>query len=238
MICRRCIVYLSWSTLVPARLKALLLHVTTGARTFWYAFIPPALFLVAAVTFGPTEQTFRLAGLGLQLLGLGLVAKQIGDAFRSFNHPTPFARTKEWFALLAVHLGLSKHEPRHLVMHPLTGTIRMQGGLPNLVVSDPNTVERRLHYVETKLNLLEKRLVDTSNEMEAATEKLQEAIAQQKETAATLRSLVEDQAIGDAHLDIVGVVWLFVGTVFAGVPQELADAFTHCRLVSRYSLVC
>jgi hypothetical protein len=195
------------------------------ARRFWVTLIV-SLAPLYAVAVWPScrEAAVLYSGVGLQLAGLGLVAAGIHQTRQRFGRPSIWQNLRKWFADL-----------KHAVLLPpitavgsdtavLTGTIHGTAQLYPPTVS--TTLEERIAALEKKVTQINQRLSQSIADNAKVAADLRSALAQEaaarERVERGLRLLIEDEATGGLHLEMMGLVWLLVGTIAGSIPAELA----------------
>lgn len=79
------------------RAKAHLSWLFVRPRLFWFGGLPLALGILAC-SMGRTEQSVRIAGLALELLGLGIALWGLEKTRKDFGRPSVVALLKKWWA--------------------------------------------------------------------------------------------------------------------------------------------
>jgi hypothetical protein len=204
----------------------LLRHVTIGAAPFWWSILP----VVWAVGFfalwrGFDATSFRYSGLSLQILGLGFVWRAVQENLRTFGKKPLRERAGAWVSTLFVLLKRSELKP---VSGTISGSVGLAiGGSAALSVSrGPRTVEEHLAELDAEVRGLHTRMAAaekaSSAEFSLVRQEIKKEGSAREQSHTELRGLVEAQAIGGWHFDIAGLVWLAFGTLFAGIPDEIA----------------
>jgi hypothetical protein len=211
--------------------QALGRHLTTEASVAWKA--AGAIFAsvaVPSVFLGCSAATFTWAGLALQLFGLFLVAIGIDSSLRSFRQDSLVSRTSQWFVTLRVlAMTIVRRRPRPITGSAaitLSGTLRAHGHATAVLTSAPSTLEGRVLALEADLKNLRTALADHAETSRSEIRGIHAELAKSKEALAAtevrLESLVKEEATGDLHLELIGLITLFFGTLFAGIPDEVA----------------
>jgi hypothetical protein len=88
------------------------------------------------------------------------------------------------------------------------------------------TMEERIEALEKKVTQINQRLrqfiADSTKVIDDLRNTLTQEAAARERAEKGLRLLIEDEATGGLHLEMMGLVWLLVGTVAGSLPAELA----------------
>jgi hypothetical protein len=219
------------------KLQALGRHMTTEASVAWRAASSILVSLALPATiFGCAEDTFIWAGLALQLYGLVLVAIGIDSSLKNFDEDSLRTRASNWFVTLrTLTLALFRSEPNFgagTVVVPLTGTLTATGHASAVLTSAPTTLEGKVAALEADLRNLRSSLAEHAEACRSDMSKLRLDLASNTDALHAaekrLESLVKDEATGDLHLELIGLITLFFGTLFAGIPGHMSRL---CHLI-------
>ena len=204
----------------------------------WFCLAPllTAVVFVWFCTWNDGEARSRWAGTMLQLLGLVTTAIGIQQTRKQFGHPSIFTKLGGWYA---------RRPRRDTGLITATGVMSSTGRATLTAVGSTaappvssieellKRLEQWLPLIELRANALDQRLVDEANTRKQSDEEegnLREAADEQ------LRSRLEMSATGGLRLSTVGLAWLVLGTILAGISPEIAAsvgapavAGTHLR---------
>jgi hypothetical protein len=220
--------------------KSAILHYERGAR--WLRLICVRVFreprlvwltmfvLVLAIVpvfLWDSEFSCRFAGLVLQLFGLGTVALGIRKTRELFGRPGMRKRVVQWW----------RSRPRYYPSDTTTtmtgtGTSSIVGGGEVWSEAGPDA------YIEIRLAALEKNFIEMRglfNTFRQKTQKdlgkLTDDLVQEKqirsENDSTIRAKLEEVGVGGLDISVMGIVWLFVGTIMSTLPSELAGTIAE-----------
>lgn len=195
---------------------------------YWWAVAGIGMSIAGVGAFGWTEKSFRLAGMCLQLGGVLTVVWGILKTRADFGQPTVRSQFKAWMK----------------VFPPLNSpaiTASINGVLPGLSgegyllsthgPSADQTIEGRVGHLEGIVKKLEEAQGRTHIAVLQAQKKAQEALdAQARQLSRQIDAVakkIESTATGGVHVSAVGVVLLFVGTIFGGAAPELQQWLTQ-----------
>jgi hypothetical protein len=187
------------------------------AWQFWVTILVLiVLVLLPHVTWADSETWRRRSGILLQFAGLVTVAVGIYQTRRLFGREPVSVGLKRWLTnlksawLMPPH-RLSGHGGTFRVIG--TGSMTLTGHAPTLI----STMEDRVKAVEAEVNALQKRLTQFMADSTKRNEEIQKAVpeegANRERGEKAVRLLIEEQAAGGLHLEIMGLVWLLAGTV-------------------------
>lgn len=197
----------------------------TGHYWAVLALVIASVFLVGCAC-GWSEQAFRLAGMGLQLLGILCVGWGISKTRKDFKQLTWSSLCSSWLK------AFPKFPPRTIsgsgfVTLP---SLRVKGYGVGGTLHGPSTdetVEGRLQHLESSFKKWEAALGETRVAVFRAEEKAEQALSEQARQLAgkigDVSKEIEIAATSGIHIAVVGAILLFVGTIFGTVAQELSE---------------
>lgn len=168
-----------------------------------------------------TEQSLRISGLSLQLLGLAAAAVGIRDTRSLFGRPSFLEMLRGWFS----RFPRTRSQPLQFSGEDratASGSVSMevwkgQGSNP--------TVDSRLKAAEENLLGLRKRMERAEALLEAEFRLVRQEIGNEAEKRAhedrLLHLQIETASADGLNLAAVGVIWLAFGVVMATIPAEL-----------------
>lgn len=184
-----------------------------------------AIFFI--VMLGSSERSIRLAGMTLQLLGVGTVIWGVAKTREFFGHTPVASQIKDWL------LKFPRYTPKPVVLsasgtfEPLT--VRSYGFSSPPKVS-PFTTEGRLAAIEVELNQMREQFCKTHQIIDEKVAGINHLI--EVETASRNQSVqyvlqrLELTATGGIHITSVGALWLFIGVILGSASPELAAIFS------------
>ena len=181
-----------------------------------------------------SEPTLRSAGGVLQILGIWSVAEGIGAIRRALGLPSIRAavysdtKYRAGQAMNAVSRLLGRKRPAHLVALG-TSTVSAGGSVSARGYSSASTESS----LEARLKMLEDTVRSLHTEVGTLTGQLRQEVEERKSADETerqertgadqeLRSLLENVTAGGVFLELVGVLWLFLGVILTTWPQGIA----------------
>jgi hypothetical protein len=204
-----------------ARWAAEAIHVATGGGII-IAVVLIALYQQQAYD---TEQTFRLAGLVLQVFGTTTVIWAVLRTRKDWGLERLRSISLKWlkrFPKLRRHATLypnSMQSGSTLDVARLTRALRPLDGeltvdtLATLVTENLQILQDRISAAEQGL---ETKLLSLNLSLEAADR------ARKEEAEAIRRELLKS-ATGSLHISAIGAAWLIVGIILGTAPKEIAD---------------
>lgn len=210
--------------MTPGRLRRFGAVLFGQGRPFW---VGTGGLLVAYVlplfSTSDPEDLNRYAGTTLQLCGLGLVAKGIGDTRQLFGKPSLLERMKAWVNALVASLRAPR--PIELV-GTAAGTSWLVGNASAVTVKPGQSLdlrvaelERRIVELQDAVHALERAL---DNEAAKRTAEIASEVSAVRADLERVRRLMEDYAAGGLSLEMAGLAWLLVGTLVGSLPGEFA----------------
>ena len=195
------------------------------APHYWLAVAVVLASLIATWMHGWSEKAFRLTGMLLQLGGVLTVVWGILKTREEFGQPTVRSQFKVWFKTFP------RWNPPPVVLSvDAMFEDDMFGDLHLVATHGPSpdpTIEGRLKHLEAVVMALDKAqgLAQVSV-LQAGKKAEQELHARAHQLAGQIDDVskkIETTATGGVHVSAVGVVLLFVGTIFAGAAPELSS---------------
>lgn len=204
-----------------------LLHWLVEAWRVWgpVLVIIIVLIIISRLPLNQAEFWLRFCGFGFEVLGIGTVVLGLRDKQRLFNRPSLFEDIRRWFARRP-RWGAKKYAP--LVAD--AGIYAISDMSAKLSVwrgtSTEAPIEARLAALEANLITLREEQAGAAKEFWEATRKSNEAVDVERqawESAVTaLRVQLEGLGAGGLHIEMLGIVWLFLGVVLTTFPGEIA----------------
>lgn len=202
-------------------------------RKFWFAIVP--VFAVPClISHASAAESFRTGGLALSLFGAGLALWNISETRDLFRHTGVLPRAKAW--LLQPFLYWAGVELR---VHPMTGSLSIDASLTTAEathVAKTSALEHRIEAAEKNIEALRGKITGTQKRGEAIRSEMFELIQLESRTVASalgeLGGRVEATAAKGLDGELIGLVWIIFGQVYATYPCELArgifDRTMHC----------
>lgn len=205
-----------------AYLRAIL-HWLVEWKWFCLGFIvvfAPSSFIVLVCA---DEAVIRIAGMVLQLMGIGTVAWGIHITRKEFGHPSVFT---VWHKRLNRFPAFGNHGAAvsfNITLPALTGSMR---GYSSASAGTNPTIDARIQALEENIRLVNDRVNQTQNEMDQEFRKQTDALKQEQQIRSDedqhTRSKMESTNTGGLHISAMGALWLAVGVIMSSIPSELA----------------
>ena len=192
---------------------------------------PLALLAAVGGLFLPwrTADLVRYAGLVLQLLGIGTVAKNLADRGVLFNLPRLrdlARRSLTTFPKWGIHATLNAAAGSATIVASGHVEASVWRGYAN------KSAEERIEALIANVEELKSQVTRSVAALRAEHNSLQSALTSHREERvwedAELRRLLTGIGISSVHLDAAGIIWLSLGVVLSTIPVELAH---WCRLL-------
>jgi hypothetical protein len=201
----------------------------------WLWRIRPLVWIVVAITVAFAfwflaspclERAIRLSGMGLQLIGVMLLAVGLRDTRRAFDdQPTTWQGIKQAWA------GRPRFKPKHVILAASGAALGIAGGSARLTVSPgPNTtLEGRLVILERGHAALFDEVGKLSEEVKQKVGELSNAVAVERNERQQADKGIADKlkkAVAEGlPLGRVGAICFFIGIIGASVSLEIASWF-------------
>jgi len=192
----------------------------------WATISGVALIWAIIWALGIREQTVRIGGLALQVLGILTVFIGISKTKQLFGRPTFVATLRERVRLLRAYMTLGVQSGTITA-----GGIKLGGharGYQRSTPSDGADTIQRLDSLERNIGYLNERIDGTLNELDEATRNITANLEHDRSTRmevdAKIASRLENLGVGGLTLSGIGAIWLLVGTIMATIPAEITAA--------------
>jgi hypothetical protein len=185
------------------------------------------LVLTCIVNEKSSVHWLQCGGLVLQLFGFGTVWKQIRDALKQHHRPHPWERVTAWWKSRPGHRQNVVVNLSGMAMSSSTasGRVRVTQG------TGDGSPEARMAALEHNFGELQREVdtLRTSSEKESRELKAQIEAAKVEHTTAAreLTRELESLAIGSSDVQLVGLAWFIVGSIYATVPDLLVPLIRH-----------
>lgn len=197
-----------------------------GKGHFWFPIVLVLLVIfIGSRLPGKEDDHVRYCGLILQLLGILVVVYSLGNRRRLFKRPSFIDELRRWLSRRP-RLGAKPHTFSYVG----TGGVRIGGSAKVFFwrgVPPGASLEDRLTTLEANVENLKTEQAETAKELQAAMEKLTEAINSERQMQESivkeLREQFNELGAGGLHIEIAGVFWLILGVVLSTIPSEVVD---------------
>ncbi|QLC74119.1 hypothetical protein LPB260_25825 [Pseudomonas sp. LPB0260] len=191
------------------------------ANHLWRA-LSVAILSVAYINLNPDEQSIRITGLILQVLGIFTVAWGIKETRELFGQPSLITKGLQWLKNFPPYGGRVNSGSGHATFRAMTGNSR---GCTSLPIDENSSIEDRLAAIETNINHIYKRIHETEISLDKQEKSMIEAISQEtllRELAdSETHKKLEASSTGGLHISATGALWLLLGVTMSTAPNEL-----------------
>lgn len=200
------------------------LWISREGKDIWITLAVLAVALGAVYAFGVGEQSIRIAGFFLELLGLAVVAIGLNDSRQLFGRPGVYTAIK----------NSMKRFPKpwrgtHVLVVGSAGSVSgsaTAAAIGNSTSRLPTTLEERVALLEEKLYLADTQINEGRRKLEEEAKKRKAAIEAEAEARdegdRAVQKLIEEAVIGGIRLETMGVVWLAFGLTLSSLSEEIA----------------
>jgi len=192
---------------------------------------------IATIVFGVTlsvwlpslwhanlSDRFNYSGLMLQLFGFGLVGYGMHETLNEFGRKGFRSWLINWGKRWVGAFKKPIIAHAKIEMHGLSMSAALTSA--SLGSASTPTLDERVTALERKLNAAEQEIANAKGRIEEEIRNRIAAIHAEENARAQsnqqMRSLIEKLTVGGMTLEIVGFVWVLIGTVFSTIPIELA----------------
>lgn len=206
----------------------------------------PAWLLIAGLLFAgfvmwlflaTPNDGVRYAGTILQALGLGTVAIGLRQTRQKFRHPAVGTKIKNWFK----NIASAFKAPEPITLQVSDG-VSVTTGIDAILTVEPGpdtTIEQRVVLLEQKVKALRQELNTQIKEANHTIDIIKKEMQRESEERQTAdkktNQLIEEMGVGGIHLEIVGLVWLFLGVILTSIPDEIGRLLVFIFGVKVYS---
>jgi len=182
-------------------------------------------YLFAFLTVPYLSTQVRYAGVSLETLGFVLVAIGIRETRKLFERPSLMANLAEWSRFVVNAFRSQQHSS----MASVTGRLNLT--LPALEWKGTGTVREstlqdRVEILERGLQSLRDVVRENLQRQDNRLTEIDSAVRDEKServsAIANASYKVEQLAVGGLQYEIVGLIWVVVGTLASNLPDEVA----------------
>lgn len=199
-------------------------RIVVWAVGLWFGVLAVVIVLVAlfvSLRIG-TEQSLRLTGLCLQLLGIAAAAVGIRDLRRMFGKPSLLEVVRRWVK------AAPRMRPRNIKVS-LSDGITVGASLESIELWNcprPDAPEEeRLKALEANLETLRARFQRAEQEAstlsQSISSKLRDEVGERQAEGRRLQKRIEAASTDGLYLAAAGAFWLTVGITLSTAPNEL-----------------
>ena len=193
-------------------------------RHFWLCVcVCLAAAFVVITRGGGAEPVVRIAGMGLQVLGLATVVWGIVETRDFFGMASPYRAFIEWLARFPLR---ARAVTGSMSASISLGDALSASGHTSWPIDSSATVQARLTALERNLPLIHERITNFQAEFDRTTQSLkdqQHSEQQQRQALSVeLRGHLKSYGTGGLHVSAIGAAWVFLGTLFSTASVEIA----------------
>lgn len=190
---------------------------------FFLGLFPVAAAIGLIVFARADESVIRIAGMVLQLMGVGTVAWGIHITRKQFGHPSIFTVWRKRLARFPAFGNLGGTGSGNITLPAMTSSGR--GHCSASAGTNP-TIYARIQALEANLKLVNDRVTDTQSEMDQWVRKQTDALMQEQQIRSDedqcIREKMESTNTGGLHISAMGTLWLVIGVIMSSIPSELS----------------
>ena len=180
------------------------------ANHLWRA-LSVAILSIVYISLNPDEQSIRITGLVMQILGILTVAWGIKETREIFGHPSFITKSIQWFKNFPPYGGRIN-----------TGSARGYASTP---IDKNSSIEERLAVIESNINHINERISQTENnlynQVSSITETLDCEKSLREKADNETHQKIEAVSTGGIHISATGALWLLLGVTMSTAPNEL-----------------
>lgn len=192
-------------------------------RMLYFAAFCVLLGLSLIWSLDATEQSIRLVGLALQVLGIGTVIWGISVTRKQFGHPPVVRLLASWLRRCPLVRRPAYLQPEGISVGASIVGMR----LTEVFTPNPSApLGDRLVCIEKGLETLQKRIDSAESQIdnESSVAHGKVLVESRARVAADkdIMGALEASSTGGISISAVGALWLFVGVILSTASQELA----------------
>jgi hypothetical protein len=172
---------------------------------------------------GPAEFVDRVRWFGIltEVVAIGIIASELSRSVAAFNKPKLAVRFFHWIA--EFRYVFIRRPPVNLSAQASLGGISLVSGVASVTIGG-GTVEQQIERLKQSVAALQESLGKVSVKVEHlerdVTTKFEEEAKQRHLTEQRLNETIEQQVIGDVHIQMAGLTLLLVSIFMANAPME------------------
>ena len=206
-------------------------------RKFWITLLPflvgfifllalPAGIFNGLYFYDTLENRFRLTGLFLELLGIFSVVYGLNKTLKLHLGKNLLRIILEWFKqfpkfrnnLPTVECSINWNEEGETFLMDLPTS------------PEPNSsIENRVAFLEEHIKRVASQVQENKRYCGNEFKKLSDALNAERNERESgdnqVKQVIKESAVEDAYIELMGVIWLFFGAIFATASTELAKIF-------------
>jgi hypothetical protein len=195
-------------------------------RQIWFNITIVTLALGFLIAFpypkSPADRV-RYCGLVFQLFGIVCVVINLRSRIRLFGRPDLIDYLRRWWS----HRPRWNRKKAH-ILHAEPGSFKRSFGDVQFWhgVAANASIEARFAALEKNVQQLKKRQESIENKIQEEFKRVTEIVDSERRVRDSqitdLRKMIEELGVGELHVEIIGVIYLVLGIVMAGLPGEIA----------------
>jgi hypothetical protein len=172
---------------------------------------------------GPAEFVDRVRWFGIltEVVAIAIIANELSRSVAAFKKPKLAVRFFRW--ITEFRYVFIRRPPVNLSANVLLGGITLTSGVATVTIGG-GTVEQQIERLKQSLEALQENVGKISVKVEHLerniTKKFEEEAKQRHLTEQRLNDTLEQQVIGDVHIQIAGLTLLLVSIFMANAPTE------------------
>ncbi|MGH8602976.1 MAG: hypothetical protein ACREXR_09455 [Gammaproteobacteria bacterium] len=202
------------------------------ANYLWLS-LSVAILAIAYINLNPDEQSIRITGLVLQILGILTVAWGIKETRELFGQPSLIAKGLQWFKNFPPYGGRIITGSANVTLGAISGSARGYAWAP---IDQNSSIDDRLAAIEKNLNHINDRISQAENNLDNQVRSITEIINHEKsireQADNETHQRLEAVSTGGLHISATGALWLLLGVTMSTVPNEIL-ALVACAVNSR-----
>jgi hypothetical protein len=215
--------FFRWILVEPKKFWITLLPVFIGVIIIW--FIPAGIFNYSSIC-DTLETRFRLTGLFLELSGIFSVVYGLNKTLKLHLGKNLPHIVLEWFKrfpkLLENQHGIELSA--HMTAQDNSSAVVTFGPIQNSAIEDRVTrLEEQFNQVSFQAH---KDRILFENEFKKLSDSLNAERNERESGDNQVKQDINESAVEDAYIELIGIIWLFIGAIFASASTELAMYFS------------
>lgn len=201
------------------QVQAYLLWLLVRPKLFWVGILP-LVVATGAIWICKTEQSARISGLALELLGIGTALWGLERTRKDFNRPSLLTLFRAWWASRPRHR-------KHIVSATGSSAVGASTSARGIAWTtiDPNApLERQFAALCENVGRLRRDVTDLSSQHETLSRRVTDSLNAESAARSNLEQMLRgnlERAMADGLLlSLIGLVWVFMGTILTNMPCE------------------
>ena len=215
--------FFRWFIVEPKKIWFTLFPIFIGVIFCWL--IPAGIFN-GPILNDTFETRFRLTGLSLELLGIVTVVYGLNAALKLFDVERLWEIIPKWFKRCPNFRGDSR-----IIVGSINVTLEAATGsaFGTSTLTPNSSIENRVTFLEEQLKQvhlqLYKNRIDFENKFQKSSDALNTERCEREAGDKQAQQALKEFAVGDVYIELMGIIWLIFGAIFATASTELASIF-------------